>query len=330
MFRRGADVTRPRVAVTCRLPGAVEAALAERFEVSLAAHDLPTTADTLQRALGESDGVLCTLTDRITAEVLAANPLRTKILAQFGVGVDNIDLAAAAAHDIVVTNTPGVLTDDTADLAMLLILAVMRRSGEGERLVRARDWTGWTPTNHLGRQVSGATLGVIGFGRIGQAVARRAHHGFGMRVLAWGRTPPPDAWLATMGVEYVASLDAVLAEADVVSLHLPSTPETRGIINAERLARMQPGTFLVNTARGDLVDDDALIAALREGRLAGAGLDVYHREPAIDPRWLTLDQVTLLPHLGSATVETREAMGFRALANLEAFFAGRPVPDRVG
>jgi lactate dehydrogenase-like 2-hydroxyacid dehydrogenase len=320
---------RPRVAVTRRLPEAVEAALAERFDVTLATQDRPTTSETLQRALGEADGVLCTLTDRITAEVLAANPLRTRILAQFGVGVDNIDLAAAAAHDIVVTNTPGVLTDDTADLAMLLILAVMRRSSGGERLVRAGGWTGWTPTNHLGRQVSGATLGVIGFGRIGQAVARRAHHGFGMRVLAWGRTPPPEAWLASMGVEYVASLDAVMARSDVVSLHLPSTSETRGIINAERLAIMKPGAFLVNTARGDIVDDDALIAAIREGRLAGAGLDVYRGEPVVDPRLLALEQVTLLPHLGSATVETREAMGFRALANLEAFFAGKPVPDRV-
>ncbi|PKL92293.1 MAG: D-glycerate dehydrogenase, partial [Gemmatimonadetes bacterium HGW-Gemmatimonadetes-1] len=307
----------------------VEAALAERFDVTLATQDRPTTSETLQRALGEADGVLCTLTDRITAEVLAANPLRTRILAPFGVGVDNIDLAAAAAHDIVVTNTPGVLTDDTADLAMLLILAVMRRSSGGERLVRVGGWTGWTPTNHLGRQVSGATLGVIGFGRIGQAVARRAHHGFGMRVLAWGRTPPPEAWLASMGVEYVASLDAVMARSDVVSLHLPSTSETRGIINAERLALMKPGAFLVNTARGDIVDDDALIAAIRDGRLAGAGLDVYRGEPVVDPRLLALEQVTLLPHLGSATVETREAMGFRALANLEAFFAGKPVPDRV-
>lgn len=320
---------RPRVAVTRRLPAAVEAALAERFDVTLATLDRPTTPETMQRALGEADGVLCTLTDRITAEVLAANPLRTRILAQFGVGVDNIDLAAAAAHDIVVTNTPGVLTDDTADLAMLLILAVMRRSSGGERLVRVGGWTGWTPTNHLGRQVSGATLGVIGFGRIGQAVARRAHHGFGMRVLAWGRTPPPEAWLASMGVEYVASLDAVMARCDVVSLHLPSTSETRGIINAERLALMKPGAFLVNTARGDIVDDDALIAAIRDGRLAGAGLDVYRGEPVVDPRLLALEQVTLLPHLGSATVETREAMGFRALANLEAFFAGKPVPDRV-
>lgn len=320
---------RPRVAVTRRLPEAVEAALAERFDVTLATLDRSTTPETLQRALGEADGVLCTLTDRITAEVLAANPLRTRILAQFGVGVDNIDLAAAAAHDIVVTNTPGVLTDDTADLAMLIILAVMRRSSGGERLVRVGGWTGWTPTNHLGRQVSGATLGVIGFGRIGQAVARRAHHGFGMRVLAWGRTPPPEAWLASMGVEYVASLDAVMAGSDVVSIHLPSTSETRGIINAERLALMKPGAFLVNTARGDIVDDDALIAAIREGRLAGAGLDVYRGEPVVDPRLLALEQVTLLPHLGSATVETREAMGFRALANLEAFFAGKPVPDRV-
>jgi glyoxylate reductase len=322
-------IARPVIAVTRRLPAAVEAALATRFEVRRAPEDLPLVPAAYQKLLGEADGLLCTVTDRITAEVLAANPLRTRIIANFGVGTDNIDLAAARAHELVVTNTPDVLTDDTADLAMALMLMTMRRAGEGERLVRAGRWSGWRPTHHLGRRVSGATLVVLGFGRIGQAVARRAHHGFGMRVLAWGRTTPDAALLAETGATYVPGLEAALAEADVVSLHLPSTPATRGLLDARRLAVMPAGSFLVNTARGDIVDDDALVRALITGHLAGAGLDVYRHEPRVDARLLGMEQVVLLPHLGSATRETREAMGFRALANLDAFFAGAPVPDRV-
>jgi glyoxylate reductase len=320
---------RPVIAVTRRLPAAVEAALTTRWEVRRVPDDLPLTPAAYQRLLGEADGLLCTVTDRITAEVLAANPLRTRIIANFGVGTDNIDLAAARAHEIIVTNTPDVLTDDTADLAMALILMTMRRAGEGERLVRAGRWSGWRPTHHLGRRITGATLAVLGFGRIGQAVAHRAHHGFGMRVLAWGRTPPDAGRLAVTGATHVPVLEAALAEADVVSLHLPSTPQTRGLLDARRLAVMPAGSFLVNTARGDIVDDDALVRALITGHLAGAGLDVYRHEPTVDPRLLGMEQVVLLPHLGSATRETREAMGFRALANLDAFFGGEPVPDRV-
>jgi lactate dehydrogenase-like 2-hydroxyacid dehydrogenase len=326
----GGGVTpRPIVAVTRRLPAAVEAALAARFEVRRAPEDAKLTSATYQRCLGEADGLLCTVTDRITAEVLAANPLRTRIIANFGVGTDNIDLAAAQAHEIVVTNTPDVLTDDTADLAMALILMTMRRAGEGERLVRAGRWSGWRPTHHMGRRVTGATLVVLGFGRIGQAVARRAHHGFGMRVLAWGRSAPDAAALLATGATFVPTLESALAEADVVSIHLPSTPETRAMLDARRLAVMPSGSFLVNTARGDVVDDDALVRALITGQLGGAGLDVYRREPTVDTRLLGMEQVVLLPHLGSATVETREAMGFRALANLDAFFRGEAVPDRV-
>jgi len=320
---------RPVIAVTRRLPAAVEAALAVSYEVRRVPDDLPLTPPAYQGLLGEADGLLCTVTDRITAEVLAANPLRTRIIANFGVGTDNIDLAAARAHEIVVTNTPDVLTDDTADLAMALILMTMRRAGEGERLVRAGRWSGWRPTHHLGRRVTGATLVVLGFGRIGQAVARRAHHGFGMRVLVWGRTAPDAELLRATGATYVPVLEAALAEADVVSLHLPSTPETRGLLDARRLAVMPAGSYLVNTARGDVLDDDALVRALITGHLAGAGLDVYRHEPAVDARLLGMEQVVLLPHLGSATRETREAMGFRAIANLDAFFRGEAAPDRV-
>jgi len=326
----GGGVTpRPIVAVTRRLPAAVETALSTRFDVRRAPEDVPLTPAAYQRFLGEADGLLCTVTDRITAEVLAANPLRTRIIANFGVGTDNIDLAAAQAHEIVVTNTPDVLTDDTADLAMALILMTMRRAGEGERMVRAGRWNGWRPTHHLGRRVTGATLVVLGFGRIGQAVARRAHHGFGMRVLAWGRSAPDPVTLSATGATFVPSLEAALAEADVVTIHLPSTPATRSLLDARRLAVMPTGSFLVNTARGDIVDDDALVRALITGQLGGAGLDVYRREPTVDTRLLGMEQVVLLPHLGSATVETREAMGLRALTNLEAFFRGESVPDRV-
>ena len=319
----------PRVIVTRRLPAAVEQLLGERFDVTLSPDDGPQSAEDLQRALGQADGLLSTVTDKFTAEVLAAYPLRTRIIANFGVGYDNIDLAAAQAHDIVVTNTPDVLTDCTADLAMTLILMTMRRAGEGERELRAGRWTGFRPTYLMGQRVTGKTLGLVGMGRIARAVAHRAHHGFGMRVLCYDPSPPSPVALAALGAEPRATLEALLGEADIVSLHCQSTPATRGMINAARLGQMKRGAFLINTARGEIVDDDALVAALRSGQLAGAGLDVYRREPEVDRRYLALENVVLLPHLGSATAETREAMGRRAVANLTAFFDQQPVPDRV-
>lgn len=319
----------PTVVVTRRLPAAVEAALRERFDVALSPHDAPTTPEDLQRALGLADGLLSTVTDKVTAEVLAAYPLRTRIIANFGVGYDNIDLAAAQAHDIVVTNTPDVLTDCTADLAMMLVLMAMRRAGEGERELRSGRWTGWRPMHMMGQRVTGKTLGLVGMGRVARAVAHRAHHGFGMRVLCYDPSPPSPVELAALGAEPRATLEALLGESDVVSLHCPSTPATRGMMNDARLAQMKPGAFLINTARGDVVVDDALIAVLRSGHLAGAGLDVYRGEPQLERRYLELENVVLLPHLGSATKETREAMGLRAVDNLAAFFDGRPIPDRV-
>ena len=320
---------KPTVLVTRRLTDGVAAALRERFDVLLPADDVPPTAEALQRALGLCDGMLSTVTDRLTADVLAAYPLRTRIIANFGVGTDNIDLMAARAHNIVVTNTPDVLTQCTADLAMTLMLMTMRRTGEGEREVRAGRWTGWRPDHMMGTMVSGKTLGLVGMGRIARAVAQRAYYGFGMNVLCYAPTLRSVEELSRYGVTARGTLDDVLAESDVVSIHCPSTPATRGLINAERLARMRPGAFLVNTARGDIVVDGALIAALRSGHLAGAGLDVFRGEPNVDPRYLALDNVVLLPHLGSATRETRDAMGFRALENLTAFFSGQPVRDRV-
>ncbi|MFL5581292.1 MAG: 2-hydroxyacid dehydrogenase [Gemmatimonadaceae bacterium] len=319
---------RPVVAATRRLPDAVERRLRDRFEFLPNVGDAPPDAAALARLLASADGVLCTVTDRIDRALLARGDRRTRILANFGVGVNHVELAAAREAGVVVTNTPDVLTDDTADLALALMLAAARRMGEGERELRRGDWAGWRPTHMLGARVSGRTLGVVGFGRIGRAVARRARLGLGMSVLAYGPRLAPDEAMAE-GVEPVASLDELLGRADFVSLHCPATPETHHLIDERRLARMRPGAVLVNTARGSVVDEAALAAALRSGTIRAAGLDVYEREPAVHPDLLALENVVLLPHLGSATADTREAMGHRAADNLEAFFSGRQPPDRV-
>jgi lactate dehydrogenase-like 2-hydroxyacid dehydrogenase len=320
---------RPVVIVTRRLPTAVEQAVAKDFEARLNPEDRPLTAQQLQEALRSADGLLPTVTDKLTAEVLATEPLRTKIIANFGVGFNNIDVQAAKARGVAVSNTPDVLTDATADIANTLLLMVARRTGEGERHVRAGAWTGWRPTHMLGRMVSGKTLGLIGMGRIARAVARRAHHGFGMRVLYTDPYPPPPDVAAALGAEPRDTVEQVLAESDFVSLHCPATPETRHLMNAERLGRMKPGAYLINSARGDVVDEAALAQALQRGTIAGAGLDVFEREPQVAPELLGMENVVLLPHLGSATEETRVAMGLRALENLRLFFSGAPLRDRV-
>jgi lactate dehydrogenase-like 2-hydroxyacid dehydrogenase len=320
---------RPVIVVTRRLPAAVEDALVARYDARLNTLDDPLDADRLRDAAAQADGLLCTVTDRIGAELFATPGRRMRIVANYGVGVNHIALDAARAAGVMVTNTPDVLTDDTADLTMALLLAVARRVGEGERVLRAGAWPGWAPTQLLGTRVSGATLGIVGYGRIGQAVARRAHHGFGMRVLYHQRHRAASEAEAAASAEYHPSLDTMLGECDVISLHCPSTPETRGLIDGERLRRMRPTAFLLNTARGDVVDEAALADALREGWIAGAGLDVFAREPVVTPALLRLDNAVLLPHLGSATNETRTAMGMRALANLDVFFAGMEPPDRV-
>ncbi|GLC23568.1 2-hydroxyacid dehydrogenase [Roseisolibacter agri] len=330
---------RPVVAVTRRLPAPVEArltsALTTAVDARLNADDRPLDADGLADALATADAVLCTVTDRIDAAVFAEAARRAPdgrpragLLANFGVGVNHIDLEAARAHGVAVTNTPGVLTDDTADVAIALMLMAARRLGEGERELRAGRWSGWRPTHLLGTSLTGATLGIVGFGRIGQAVARRAHHGFGMPV-RYLNPSARDAEAAAVGATRCGTLAELLTTSDVVSLHCPATPATRHLIDAAALAHARPGAILVNTARGDVVDADALADALRAGRLAAAGLDVYEGEPRVPPALLALENVVLLPHLGSATVRTRRAMGDRALDNLEAFLAGRTPPDRV-
>jgi lactate dehydrogenase-like 2-hydroxyacid dehydrogenase len=320
---------RPTVVVTRRLPGPVEEELARDFDARLSADDTPLGPEGLREALRNADALLCTVTDKLTAEVLSVEPRRAKLLANFGVGFNHIDLEAAKARGLAVSNTPDVLTDATADTALTLLLMVARRAGEGERHVRAGQWTGWRPTHMLGTQVTGKTLGLVGMGRIARAVAQRAHHGFGMKVIFHDPYPPPPELAAALGAEPRATLEQVLAEADFVSLHCPATPETRHLMNRERLGLLRRDAYLVNTARGDVVDEAALVEALVAKRLAGAALDVYEKEPQVTPALLAMENVVLLPHLGSATKETRVAMGRRAVENLRLFFNGSPLRDRV-
>lgn len=315
----------PKIVVTRRLPGAIQERLKTEYGAELNEADRQYTADDLRAALGRCDILLCTLTDPLTRDVLTTPGRRAVMLANYGVGLNHIDLTAARKAKLMVTNTPGVLTEDTADLTMLLILAVARRVFEGDRELRARQWTSWRPTHMLGTRVTGKTLGIVGFGRIGRAVAARASKGFWMRVLYHSRRQAFDEG----GAEWRESLEALLRECDFVSLHAPATPETHHMINASMIRSMRPSAYLINTARGDLVDEAALVDALKSGRLAGAALDVYEGEPAVNPALLALPNVVTLPHLGSATVESRVAMGERVLANIAAFVAGDEPPDRA-
>jgi lactate dehydrogenase-like 2-hydroxyacid dehydrogenase len=321
-------MAKPVVTVTRRLPQAVEDRLQERYEVIFNRADARLSEEALGAALEHSDAVVSTLGDPFNADVLGGTPRRATIIAHFGVGFDNIDLSAARAAGLTVTNTPGVLTEDTADLAIALLLASARRSSEGERELRAGEWTGWRPTHLLGTRVSGKTLGIVGFGRIGQAVARRAKQGFGMRVLAWSRSLS-DEVAAHHGVVKVTDLDLLLHASDFVSLHVPGTAETRHLLDADRLAKLRLHTHLINTARGSVVDQAALIDALRTRRIAGAGLDVFEHEPAVPPELLALPNVAAFPHMASATIESRTAMGMLVIDNLDAHFAGQRPPNRV-
>lgn len=319
---------RPRVIVTRHWPAPVEQVLTEHFDTRLNSSDEPFSSEALQRALREADALCVTVTDRLDAACFDGEAPRTRLIANFGVGVNHIDLAAARRLGIRVTNTPGVLTDCTADLAMTLLLMTARRAGEGERELRAGAWSGWRPTHLTGTKVTGKTLGIVGAGRIGLAVAHRAKFGFGMKILLTGRSQPEQKVLDGLEAES-CELDELLSRADFVSLHCPSTPQTRHLIDARRLALMPGHAMLINTARGDIVDERALTAALSERRIAGAGLDVYEAEPRVEEGLLALENVVLLPHLGSATGETRVGMGMRAVENLRAFFDGGVPPDAV-
>jgi lactate dehydrogenase-like 2-hydroxyacid dehydrogenase len=319
-------MSRPRVTVTRKLPDAVEARLTDAFEVALNPDDAPMSRDALAETIRGSDALLPCVTDTIDAELLSDPGRRVAIVANFGVGVNNIDLAAAKAAGVVVTNTPDVLTDATADLALALMLAATRRLTETEAVLRRGAWDGFRPTGFLGMGLQGKTLGIVGMGRIGQATARRAALGFGMRIAYFNRS---EVGPFDFPAERLPSVEALMAASDVVSLHIPGGDGNRGLISAAMLAAMKPTAYLVNTARGDIVDEAALAAALAEGRIAGAGLDVYAEEPTVHPALLAAPNVTLLPHIGSATLETRTAMGMLAVDNLEAHFAGKPYPSRV-
>lgn len=313
-----------KLLVTRPLPDAVMQAARARFDLTARDSTLPLTPDELRASLRDFDVVLPTLGDLYRADVFAdvPNP-RARLLANFGVGFNHIDVDAARAAGLQVTNTPGAVTDATADIAMMLVLMTARRAAEGERLVRAGRWQGWHPIQMLGTHVTGKTLSIIGMGRIGKAIARRAHHGFGMDILYHNRSAA-DPGLPARAVPLAEAM-----AADFVVVAVPGGPATRHLIGADALAQMKPTGHFINIARGDVVDEAALAQALRKGQIAGAGLDVYEHEPKIHPDLLALDNVTLLPHLGTATHEVRTAMGLMALDNLVAFAEGRPLPNPV-
>jgi len=322
-------VAKPKVIITRRWPEAAEARARKLFDVVLNEDDHPMTVAELQEALKTADAVCPTVSDAITAEVLSAEPLKCKILGNYGVGFNHIDLGAAKSRNLVVTNTPEVLTDCTADIAMILMLMVARRAGEGERHVRHKEWTGWRPTHMIGTKVTGKTLGLVGMGRIARAMAHKAHHGFDMKIIFTDPYPPPDDVVKSLDAEPRDTIEEVLKEADFVSLHCPGGKETYHLLNEERIGLMKPGAFLINSARGDVIDPQALIKALNNGTIKGAGLDVYEGEPNVQEEFLTMENVVLLPHLGSASMETRVAMGMRAIDNVQAFFEGKEPGDRV-
>jgi lactate dehydrogenase-like 2-hydroxyacid dehydrogenase len=317
---------KPKVVVARKLPEAVEARLLRDYDPLFNPDDHVLTADELVARADGAQALLPCHSEHLSAAVIARLPDSVKVIANFSVGVDHVDLDAAKARGIVVTNTPDVLSDATAEIAMLLMLGAARRAAEGDHMIRAGRWREWSPAFMVGTQVTGKTLGIVGMGRVGQVTARRAR-GFDMAIHYHNRQRVPAEVEA--GAVYHEDLDSLLGVSDVISLHCPATPETRNLIDADRIGLMRPGVILVNTARGALIDDAALQAALREGRVAAAGLDVFNDEPGGHPGYRDLDNVFLLPHIGSATRETRDAMGFRALDNLDAVFAGREPGDRV-
>lgn len=313
-----------KLLVTQTLPEAVETALKDAFDTTFRA-GLPMTSAEAAKALQSYDAILPTLGDQFTAEAFKGD-LRCKVLANFGVGYNHIDVDAAKAAGVAVSNTPGAVTDATADIAMTLMLMTARRASEGEAMLRAGKWTGWAPTQLLGMHITGKTLGVIGMGRIGKAIAKRCHFGFDMNVVCFNRSEVQNFEVPCHQLD---SIDKVMETADVVILALPATPQTRHIIGAKQLAGMQSHAILVNIARGDIVDEAALIAALQRGQIAGAGLDVYEREPQVPQALMDLPNCSLLPHLGTAALEVRASMGFMAFENLSAFAQGKPLPNAI-
>ena len=319
---------KPHVIVTRRLPDSVETRMRELFDTRLNLEDRPFSRQDLIDAVGGCDALVATITDKIAAEVISPAGERLKLIATFGAGFDHIDVAAAHAKGILVTNTPGVLTEDTADLTLALMMAVSRRIVEGANVAQAGDFTGWAPTWMMGRRISGKRLGIIGMGRIGQAVARRAR-AFGMQIHYHNRKPVSPRIAEELEATYWESLDQMLARMDIISVNCPHTPATYHLLSARRLKLMSPHAVLVNTARGEIIDEAALADILAAGGIAGAGLDVFEFEPAINPKLLDLPNAVLLPHLGSATVEARTEMGEKVIINLKTWMDGHRPPDRV-
>ncbi|MFT5506814.1 MAG: lactate dehydrogenase-like 2-hydroxyacid dehydrogenase [Gammaproteobacteria bacterium] len=317
----------PVILVTRKLPELVEQKLAENFDVILNPDDRQYTVSEVLKLAEQADAILPCHTEKFSAETIGLLPSRVKAIANFSVGVDHVDLTAAKQKHIIVTNTPDVLSDATAEIAMLLMLGAARRAGEGERIMRSQQWKDWSPAFMVGRQLTGKRLGILGMGRVGQVVARRAR-GFEMTVHYHNRQPIDETLAA--GAIYHSSVEGLLSEIDVLSIHCPASEQTRGLLNRERISLMHTESIVVNTSRGGVVDDDALIAALKSGEIAAAGLDVYNGEPDnIHPGYASLDNTFLLPHIGSATQETRNAMGYRAIDNLMAIFNGQEPVDRV-
>lgn len=318
----------PRVAVTRRLLPETEARMNELFDVSLNAEDRAMSRHQLVAVMQSAHVLVPTVTDRIDAAMIAEAGPQLGLIANFGAGTEHIDLAAARARKIIVTNTPGVFTDDTADMTIALIISVARRLNYGGRTLRAGKWEGWAPSTMLGHRLAGKTLGIIGMGRIGQAVAHRAR-AFGLNVLYNSRHRLPEALETMFGASFEPDLDRLVAEADILTLHCPATPETHHMIDARRISLMKPHAYIVNTARGQLIEEEALIAALVDGRIGGAGLDVFEHEPQVDARLLAHHNVAILPHMGSATFEGRIASGDKVIANIRFWADGHRPPDQV-
>lgn len=319
--------SRLRVRVTRQLPG-IDLRLSTLFDAVLSDDDRSLNREELVAAMADCDVLVPWVADRIDAEMIAQAGGRLRMIANFGAGTDHLDLAACRAAGIVVTNTPDVFTEDTADLTMALILCASRRLVEGAAIVSAGEWNGWGPSRMLGRALGNKVLGIVGMGRIGQALARRAR-AFGMNVVYNNRRRMTEEDERDLGVDFEPDLDRLIASSDYLSLNCPVTPETKGLLGAERIAAMKPGSFVINSGRGDLIDEDALIAALESGHLFAAGLDVYLNEPNIDPRFLTLLNVVTIPHMGSATIEGRTAAGEKIIGNILAWARGETPPDLV-
>jgi len=321
-------VAHPKVIVTRELTEAVMARMEQLFDTTLNRVEGKMTRDQLAEAMAACDVLVPSVTDTIDAELIAGAGERLKLIANFGAGVNHIDLKAARARGIIVTNTPGVLTEDTADLTMALIVSVPRRLAEGEKLVRSGQWTGWSPGGMLGHRIGGKALGIIGMGRIGQAVARRAR-AFGLTIHYHNRSRLPKVLEGELGAQWHANLDAMLGSIDILTIHTPLNADSKNLLDAERIALLRPHVYLINASRGGIVDEEALVDALEAGRLAGAGLDVWQHEPAIDPRLLALPNVVMTPHMGSATFEGRMATGEKVIRNIRAWADGHRPPDQV-